>query len=74
MREKQKINAKIKDESMEEEHNQIISINILIKEDQRLRKREPIDYSYISITKDKIRPNFDKKSTVTETRIDRFLY
>ena len=47
MEEKQKINAKIKNESVGEEHDRIISI----KEDQRLQKRESIDYSYISKNK-----------------------
>ena len=39
--------AKIKDESVGEEHERIISI----KEDERLRKRESIDYSYITKNK-----------------------
>ena len=47
MEEEQKINAKIKDESVGEKHNRIISI----KEDQQLQKRESIDYSYISKNK-----------------------
>ena len=47
MEEEQKINAKIKDESVGEKHNRIISI----KEDQRLQKQESINYSYISKNK-----------------------
>ena len=41
------VSRKVKDEFVEEEHDRIISI----KEDERLRKRESIDYSYITKNK-----------------------
>ena len=41
------VSRKVKDEFVEEEHDRIISI----KEDERLRKRESIGYSYITKNK-----------------------